>query len=195
MDDAQAFAATHDIRVVYAADQSYAPSEFVAYRLALADQVGQIARERHSDIQVLNIIENDVPLAKLKEIRVPERPDKDKSIVTVLVRKNPAVNWSDWNIGEDVTDISANGKSLGAFRSGFVMQLPKFPFLNIGCQFDEGGGHRKCFANLLLDREPIESRPASVDLKRFDDPVSLMLGIPKQTSAELEAEAALRDSR
>ena len=94
------------------------------------------------------------------------------------------MGWSDWNIGVETTEIARAGEQIGVFRAGYVQRLPKFPFLTIGCRAAAGRSPRSCEANFILQRQALPSAPETVDHARFDDPVSIMLGLRKYSEAE-----------
>jgi hypothetical protein len=63
------------------------------------------------------------------------------------------------------------------------------PLFTIGCNFS-AGGKRACHAEFVTEQLPIESRPDSVDRTRYDDPVSVTLGIsalPKEQMTDFHA--------
>jgi hypothetical protein len=162
MDGADVFAASHDIRVAYSRDKSYQPDEYVSFRLLPSEQIERIAKNGAPKFQILSVFWNNANQPNVRELRIPERPAG--RIVAVAVHDSPGMGWSDRNIGESETSITLEGKPVGVFKSAYVRRLPKFPFVTVGCDFVE-------------QREPIHGTPPNVDRQRFDDPVSVMLGI------------------
>ena len=183
MDKADKFGASHEISAVFTRDSSYKPEEYVSFRLWPTDRLNQFLKESHVPFQVLAVYWDGVVQPGVKELRVAERPPR--RIVEVTVRDDPGNGWKDWNLGEEATSISVEGKAIGVFKSGYVFRLPKFPFLTIGCRYSVSPRLPECDANFITERVPMESVPEGVDRGRYDDPVSIMLGIRKITDDEI----------
>jgi hypothetical protein len=182
MDQADLFAATHAIPVVYSYDPSYRPSGYLSFRLLPVAQVGPFIAAARGDVQVLGVYWDDAKQPNVRELRLPQRPANP--IVAVTVTDDPGAGWADWNMGAETTEIARGGEQIGVFRSGYVQRLPKFPFLTIGCSSAAGQSPRNCEANFILQRRALASVPETVDRSRFDDPVSIMLGLRKYSDAE-----------
>lgn len=174
MDHAAEFVATHAIPVAYTLDLSYRPESYQSYRLTGVVQAAQAVRDAATEMQIFAVYQDEAKLQAVRELRIPERPPN--RIVSVAARTEPGGGWQDWNIGEEITEISLEGKPLGSFKLGYVWRLPTLPFLAIGCRFPEGAA-RKCYIELALERKPLDSMPDYVDQALFDDPVSVMLGV------------------
>ena len=174
-DQADVFAATHSIPVVYARDASYVRDGYLSYRLIARNQIEQYLRRNADDVQVFSVYLNDTIQSNAKELRIPERPQR--KIINVSAYDDPGEGWNDWNIGFETTTVSFEGKIVGAFRSGYVRRLPMIPFFTIGCKFSSETAKRACQAEFATERVPIESRPNFVDRTLYPDPVSIMLGI------------------
>jgi hypothetical protein len=185
MDQAGKFAASHQIPVVYAREPSYKPEEYLSFRLWSTEQLPQFLKDSRSTFQVFDVYLDDLMQPNLRELRVPERPSHQ--IVEATVFDDPGNGWRDWKIGEERTSVTLEGKTVGVFKSGFVFRFPKFPFLWIGCQFHGSPPQHKCDADFIGERVPIESGPDGVDRDRYDDPVSIMLGIKKLADEEILA--------
>ncbi len=181
MDRADVFVATHAIPVAYAFEPSYRPSGYLSYRLLPIAQIAAFIGAARGDVQVLGVYWDDVKQPNVREIEMPQRPPN--AIVAVTVADDPGTGWSGWNIGAETTEIARGGMQIGVFRSAYVQRLPAFPFLTIGCR-NSGDRSRDCDANFILRRQAIDSVPESVDRTRFDDPVSIMLGVRKYSDAE-----------
>jgi hypothetical protein len=174
-DQADVFAATHSIPVVYARDASYVRDGYLSYRLIARNEIEQYLRRNTDDVQIFSIYLNDAIQSNAKELRIPERPKL--KIISISAYDDPGEGWKDWNIGFETTTASFEEKILGVFKSGYVRRLPMIPFFTIGCKFSSETSRRTCHAEFATERVPIESRPNSVDRTLYPDPVSIMLGI------------------
>jgi len=179
LDKADGFGASHEIPIVFANDSSYKPEEYLSFRLWPTDRLSQFLKESHATFQVLGVYWDGLKQPAVKELCVAERPPH--RIVEATVHDDPGDGWKDWNLGEEATAITVEGRTIGVFRSGYVLRLPKFPFLMIGCRYSVSPRLRECDANFITERVPMESVPEGVDRGRYDDPVSIMLGIRKIT--------------
>jgi hypothetical protein len=183
MDKADKFGASHEIPIVFTRDSSYKPEGYVSFRLWPTDKLGQFLEESHATFQVLAVYWDGLMQPAVKELRVAERPPH--RIVEATVHDDPGDGWKDWNLGEEATTISAEGKAIGVFKSSYVFRLPKLPFLTIGCRYSVRPRLPECDANFITERVSMESVPEGVDRGRYDDPVSIMLGIRKITDDEI----------
>jgi hypothetical protein len=174
-DQADVFAATHSIPVVYARDASYVRDGYLSYRLIARNEIEQYLRRNADDIQVFSVYLNDTIQSNAKELRIPERPQH--KIINVSAYDDPGEGWNDWNFGFETTTVSLEGKIVGVFKSGYVRRLSIVPFFTIGCKFASATSKRTCEVEFATERVPIESRPNSVDRTLYPDPVSIMLGI------------------
>ena len=190
MDQAQQFVASHDIPSVYSYNSGYRPSPYLSYRLISADSLPLILQQAGAELRTHSVYFDEKEQPNLRVAEIPERPPG--KIVTVLVRDDPDTGWNNWNISEQTTELSLDGKTIGAYRSGFVQRLPIFPFLAIGCHFPAGARGasdtlvRKCYIDFVSERRPIESAPQGLDRARFDDPVSILLGIRGLTAGDFK---------
>jgi hypothetical protein len=183
MDQADVFAATHSIPVVYARDPSYVKEGYLSYRLIEADKIKNYLRADADGVQALSIELDGSLQRNVRELRIPERPAH--KIVTVRVYDDEGEGWSDWKIGSSTTSLSIDGQTVGLFKSAYVRRLSIFPFFTIGCKSFLETPTRKCEAEFATERKPIESRPASVNRSLYPDPVSIMAGIKALSRAEI----------
>ena len=175
VDQADVFAATHSIPVVYQREPSYVRDGYLSYRLIARNEIEAYLRRNADDVQVFSVYLNDKIQSNAKELRIPERPPH--KIISVSGYDDPGEGWKDWNIGFQITTASFEGQVRGVFKSGYVGRLPIVPFFTIGCKFSSETSKRTCQAEFATERVPIESRPNSVDRTLYPDPVSIMLGI------------------
>ena len=175
IDQADVFAATHSIPVVYTRDPSYIQDGYLSYRLIERDKIKEYLRMNTDDVQILSVNWDDSIQSNVGELRIPERPPH--KVITVSVHDDNGEGWKDWNISFQTTSLSVDGQTVGMFKSGYVRRLPIIPFFTIGCKFSSEPPRRKCQAEFTTERVPIESWPDSVDRTLYPDPVSIMLGI------------------
>jgi hypothetical protein len=175
VDQADVFAATHSIPVVYQREPSYVRDGYLSYRLIARNEIEAYLRRNADDVQVFSVYLNDKIQSNAKELRIPEHPPH--KIISVSGYDDPGEGWKDWNIGFQITAASFEGQVRGVFKSGYVGRLPIVPFFTIGCKFSSETSKRRCQAEFATERVPIESRPNSVDRTLYPDPVSIMLGI------------------
>jgi hypothetical protein len=135
------------------------------------------------EVQILWIDWDDSIVSNVRELRIPERPPN--KIITAVMFDDKGEGWKDWNIGFHTTSLSIEGKTIGTFKSGYVYRLPVVPFFTIGCKFSSGPSRRRCHADFIRERAPIESRPDSLDRTLYPDPVSIMLGIKSLSHYEI----------
>jgi hypothetical protein len=174
-DQADIFAASHSVPVVYARDLSYFPDGYVSYRLIAKSNMKDLSKEKVTDAQILSVYWNGVKQSNVVEIRIPETPPH--GVISVSVNDDAGEGWKDWNIGSRTTSLVVEGRVIGAFKSAYVRRLPIAPFFTIGCRFSAEPPKRSCQAEFRTEELPIESRPDSVDRTLYDEPVSIMLGI------------------
>lgn len=176
MKAANSFVLTHAIPIVFSRTQSDRSDTYTAFRTV---------SKQHAVLTSQTSFPGDQGSAGVAE--------SARTILTVTVTENPGEGWGSWNIGEQTTSIESDGKTIGVYRSAYALRLPILPFLTIGCTFSSDGGSRRCEANFVSRRTPIESRPRSINPELYDDPVSVMLGIRKysaQETAELKTSVA-----
>jgi hypothetical protein len=175
VDQADVFAATHSIPVVYQLEPSYVGDGYLSYRLIARNEIGAYLWRNTDDVQIFSVYFNDTIQSNVKELRIPERPPH--KIINISAYDDPGEGWKDWNIGFRITTASFEGQVRGVFKSSYVGRLPMIPFFTIGCKFSSETSRRTCQAEFATERVPIESRPNSVDRTLYPDPVSIMLGI------------------
>ena len=86
-------------------------------------------------------------------------------------------------IRQQTTEIIVDNKTIGSFTRAFIWRLPAFPFLAIGCALIDQPAGWKCFAGFHHNLMTIDGTPDTVDRTKFDDPISVMLGIRKYVAA------------
>ena len=182
-DQADFFAATHSIPVVYARDTSHVPDGYVSYRLVAHDALKQYLGRNANDVQVFSVYLNDTIQSNARELRIPERPTH--KIINISTYDNPGEGWKDWNIGFETTTVSLEGKIVGVFKSGYVRRLPIVPFFTVGCKFSSETSTRACQAEFATEHISIESRPNDLDRVLYPDPISIMLGIKALSDEQL----------
>ena len=183
IDQADVFAATHSIPVVYARDPSYIQDGYLSYRLIARDKIKEYLTRNADDVQILSVEWDDSIQSNVRELRIPERPPH--KVIAVIIHDDNGEGWKDWNIGFHTTSLSVEGQIVGIFKSGYVRRLPIVPFFTIGCKFSPEPPRRRCQADFATERVPIESRPDSVDRTLYPDPVSIMLGIKGLSKYEI----------
>ena len=183
IDQADVFAATHSIPVVYARDPSFIQDGYLSYRLISRDEIKKYLMRNADDVQILSVDWDDSIQSNVRELRIPERPPH--KVINVIVHDDNGEGWKDWNIGFHTTSISVEGKIVGIFKSGYVRRLPIIPFFTIGCKFSSEPPRRRCQAEFATERVPIESWPDFVDRTLYPEPVSIMLGIKGLSKYEI----------
>lgn len=183
LEEAQSFVETHDIPVAYDRKFARSPEGYSAYRLITRSQCSGIARDTQNRVLTFGVRANG-SWQDLCLLRNPERPPQ--LLVTALPRGDLEI-WKHLpGIREQTTDLALDGKPLGSFTTAAVWRLSLLPLPIIGCALNSGAPSWDCFAGFRRRLELIDGLPASVDKVRFDDPVSVMLGVPKYTDAELK---------
>ncbi|MBV9290550.1 MAG: hypothetical protein JO288_22490, partial [Hyphomicrobiales bacterium] len=163
-DEAEAFAVSHVVPIVYSRDPSR-PDGYRSYRPAAG--AGEEASPK-IEKSARNVLEDASAGAAAAA--------PDRLIITSSVSDHPGDLWKDWGIGERTIKVAAKGMPLGVFRSGYVDRLPPLPFVTIGCTY-AGAASRQCGAGFVTERVNVESRPRSVDRVSYDGGLSVMLKI------------------
>ena len=175
MDQADVFAATHSIPVVYAREPSYFKEGYLSYRLIERNKIKEYLRIDPAAVQIFTVNWDGRIQANVRELRFPERPRN--KIVDVTVHDDHGEGWRDWNIGYSTTFLNVDGRVVGEFKTGSVRRLPIVPLFMVGCKFPGEPGRPQCSTRLATEQTSIESRPYSVDPTLYPDPVSAMTGI------------------
>jgi hypothetical protein len=183
IDQADVFAATHAIPVVYARDPSYLQDGYASYRLIERDRIKDYLGGNVEGVQFFSVEWGGTVQPRVGELRFSERPQH--RLVTAAAHDSDGEGWKDWNIGFRTTSLDVDGKIIGLFKSGYVDRLPAIPFFAIGCRFSSEPGKRICHAEFATERTSIESRPDSVNWVLYPDPVSIMLGIKGRSEHEI----------
>jgi hypothetical protein len=175
VEQADVFAATHAIPVVYERDSTYVRDGYVSYGLIARDGIDEYLSRNADGVRVLSVDWGGRIQSNVRILAIPERPSG--KVITASVYDYAGQGWNDWNIGFQTTSLSVDGHIIGIFKSGYVRRLPIVPIFTIGCKFSLDPPRRKCRAEFATEQAPIESRPVSVDRALYPDPVSIMLGI------------------
>jgi hypothetical protein len=183
IDQADVFAATHAIPVVYARDPSYLQDGYASYRLIERDRIKDYLGGNVEGVQFFSVEWDGAVQRSVGELRFSERPQH--RVITAAAHDTDGEGWKDWNIGFRTTSLDVDGKIIGLFKSGYVDRLPAIPFFTIGCRFSPEPGKRTCHAEFATERTGIEGRPDSVNRVLYPDPVSIMLGIKGRSEHEI----------
>jgi hypothetical protein len=183
VEKAEEFVASHYIPVVYTRDGTYIDDGYISYRLISSDNIYKYLLRNKNDVQVLQVYLNNVIQPNVKILKFTERPKP--RILSVTVQDDPGEGWKDWNIGTETTSVSLDDRVVGVFKTAFVRRLPAIPFFAIGCRSSTESSRRNCYAQFMMERTWIESRPRSVDLALYDSPASIMLGIRRLSKEEM----------
>lgn len=183
IDKADEFAATHYIPSAYTRDPTYVDDEYVSYRLIRSDDIGEYLSRYKDGAQIFPVYINNVIQPKVRILKFTERPRHH--IISVTVQDDPGEGWKDWNIGTETTSVNLDDRVIGEFKTAFVRKLPAVPIFAIGCRSSKESSTRNCYAEFMTEQNWIESRPYSVDLKLYDTPVSIMLGIRRLSKEEM----------
>jgi hypothetical protein len=182
--DAEKLASEYAIPVVYQTNKNFTPESHVSFRLLRRDQCDMTAEDsRHriakSFVRFGNTFQNSVCL-----LRFPADPPS--KVITVVKHGDEEVWKRKWNVfGEQVTEVLVDGKVAGSFKTASIWRLPILPIAAIGCALDSGAAAWRCFADFARSPVEIDTIPATVDHAKFGSPESVMLGIPRYTSADL----------
>ncbi len=183
IEQADIFAATHAIPVVYAKDSTYARDGYVSYRLIARDKINEYLSRNADGVRIPSVDWGGRIQPNVRMLAIPERPSG--RIITSMVYDYAGEGWKDWNIGFQTTSLSVDGHIIGIFKSGYVRRLPIIPIFKIGCSFSLDPPTRRCRAEFATERMSIESRPDFVDRALYPDPVSIMLGIKGLSQHEI----------
>ncbi len=183
MDQAKEFVETHDVPVVYEPNRNF-PEAYLSERLIARAQCRGIKRDTQNRVLTLGVIFNGIFQENVCLLRFPERPTNKAVRATLL--GNPQISAHHSELRQQTTEISIDDKIVGSFTRAFIWRLPAFPFLVIGCELISGPGPSwQCFAGFHRSLMTIDGTPDTVDRAKFDDPISVMLGIRKYVAADL----------
>jgi hypothetical protein len=177
MDRAQEFVETHDVPVVYEPNRNY-PEAYLSERLITGAQCRGIKRDTQNRVLTLGVHFNGIFQKSVCLLRFPERPTN--KVVKVTLLGDPQIWAHHEEIRQQTTEIAVDGKTVGSFTTAFIWRLPTFPYLAIGC-----APSWQCFAGFNRSLMTIDGTPGTVDRAKFDDPISVMLGIRKYAAADL----------
>jgi hypothetical protein len=180
--EAQRFVETHDVPVVYEPNKNF-PEAYLSERLITRAQCKDIKKDTQNRIATFGVHFGDVFQQNICLLRFPERPT-NKAVKVTLVG-DPQISARHAEIRQQTTEIVVDDKTIGSFTKGYLWRLPAFPYLLIGCGLVDQPAGWKCFAGFNRHLNTIDGIPDSVDRAKFDDPVSVMLGIRKYVPADL----------
>ena len=109
VDQADVFAATHSIPVVYARP-SYVRDGYLSYRLIARNEIEEYLRRNADDVQVLSVDLDDRIQSNAKNCVFLNAPGK---IISVSVYDDTGEGWKDWNIGFETTSRVSRDRSWG----------------------------------------------------------------------------------
>ena len=179
---AQEFVETHDIPVVYEPNKNF-PEAYLSERLITRAQCGGIKRDTQNRVFTFGVHFNGIFQESVCLLRFPERPTKE--VVKATLLGDPQIWARHGGIRQQTTEISVDDKTVGSFTRAFIWRLPAVPFLAIGCALIDQPSSWKCFADFTRNLVTIYGIPETVDRAKFDDPISVMLGIRKYVAADL----------
>jgi hypothetical protein len=182
MSQAQEFVEAHDVPVVYESNKNF-PEAYLSERLITRPQCKGIKRDTQNRIFTFGVFFNRVFQQNVCLLRFPERPTN--KVVTVTSFGDSQIGAHLNGITEQTTRISIDDKIVGSFTRAFIWRLPSFPVLAIGCMLIDNPASWRCFTHFDRSLLKIDGIPESVDRSKYDDPVSVMLGIGKYTAADL----------
>ena len=182
MADGQLFVETHDVPVVYEPNKNF-PEGYLSERLITRAQCGGIKRDTQNCVYTFGVHFDDIFQENVCLLRFPERPT-NKAVKVTLVG-DPQIWAHHTEIRQQTTEIIVDNKTIGSFTRAFIWRLPAFPFLAIGCALIDQPAGWKCFAGFRHSLVTIDGTPDTVDRAKFDDPISVMLGIRKYVAADL----------
>lgn len=169
--NAEAFAVSHVIPIVYAPDPAR-PGGYLSYLVSARAAEGSFAK-----------------IGKRASVASTESSESAFATIPAGLLIESSISdhrgdiWKDWGIGERTTEVAAKGTRLGVFRSAYVDRLSPLPFVTIGCTY-AGSASRQCGAGFVTERLSVESRPKSVDRGLYDDGLSVMLKIAKRSEKD-----------
>jgi hypothetical protein len=182
MDRAQEFVETHDVPVVYEPNRNF-PEAYLSERLITRAQCRGIKKDTQNRVFTLGVHFNHIFQENICLLRFPERPAN--KVVKVTLLGDPQI-WAHHNeIRRQTTEIIVDDKTVGSFTRAFIWRLPTFPYLAIGCALIDQPSSWRCFAGFNRSFMTIDGTPDTVDSAKFDDPISVMLGIRKYAAADL----------
>lgn len=184
MDRAQQFVQTHDIPAVYEVNSRF-PEGYSSVRLITGGQCNGIQKDTLNRISISYFHFDGVFQKQLCLLTVPEQPPGGMVRVTSVHDKQPPTYLTGFR--QQTTQISIDNSIAGSFKTATVQRLLAFPILGIGCFLNDGSSTWSCGAQFLRKTEAVDGTPETVDGAKFDDPVSVMLGIRKYTSADLKS--------
>jgi len=182
MDQAQEFVETHDVPVVYEPNANF-PEAYLSERLISRAQCRGIKKDTENRVVTFGVIFNGIFQQNVCFLRFPEHPTN--KAVKVMLLGDPQIWAHHKEIRQQTTEISVDDKTVGSFTRAFIWRLPAFPFLAVGCTLIDQPPSWKCFASFNRSLMTIDGIPDIVDRAKFDDPISVMLGIRRYTAADL----------
>jgi hypothetical protein len=182
MDRAQEFVETHDLPVVHEPNRNF-PEGYLSERLITRVQCRGIKNDTQNRVSTFGAHFDGIFQQNICLLRFPERPT-NKAVKVTLVG-DPQLWARDGDIHQQTTEISVDDKTVGSFTRAFIWRLPALPVLAIGCMLIDRPPAWKCLAAFDRRLMTIDGVPDAVDRAKFDDPISVMLGIRKYVAADL----------
>lgn len=176
--NAQALVNSHKLAVAYESNANFDPEGYLSFRLIRRDQC-KIVPDSQNRIQTWGASFENKPLTTACLLRFPEKPPH--RVVSVTKIGDEEVWKRKHGISEQVSELRLDGKVIGVYKTASVWRLPLVPLLLVGCALPIKG----CDADFNRSHMALDTVPEGVDRERFDSPESVMLGIPKYSSAEL----------
>jgi hypothetical protein len=182
MDQAQQFVERHDVPVVYEPNKNF-PEAYLSERLITRAQCRVIKKDTQNRVSTFGVHFNGIFQESGCLLRFPERPTNKTVKATLL--EDPQIWAHHKGIRQQTTEISVDDKTVGSFTTAFIWRLPAFPFLAIGCALNSGAPSWDCFVDFTRSLMRIDAIPDTVDRAKFDEPISVMLGVRKYVAADL----------
>jgi hypothetical protein len=183
--DAETLVTQYAIPVVYQPNKNFNPEGHLAFRLLRRDQCNAIAPDSRARIVKLGVRFGNAFQNNVCQLRFPESPQR--RVITVVKHGDEEIWKRKWEIGEQLTEISVDGKVIGRFKTASVWRLPLLPEVAIGCGLISSTPAWKCSADFMRSHTEIDTIPVSVDHAKYGMPESVLLGIPRYTAADLAA--------
>ena len=176
--NAQAIVSSHKLAVAYEPNANFDPEGHLSFRLIRRDQC-KLAPDSQNRIQIWGASFENKPLTTACMLRYPEKPPRQ--VVSVTKVADEEIWKRKRGISEQISELTLDGKVIGVYKTASVWRLPLVPLLLVGC----GLPAWKCDADFYRSHMALDTIPDGIDRERFNGPESVMLGIPKHSSAEL----------
>lgn len=169
----------HDIAVVY---QSYSsPEHATAWRLLAGEQCNIPVDIQH-EFRVDQIRRS--PNGPRCTLVMPETPAG--TLFTLVERKEDTAWARAHHVRQTAWELRVDEQLRATYRTARVERLLPFPLLVLGCGLNDANGKLDCYRGLYRFPLEVDTAPAGLDTKRYDTPLSIMLGIPRYSDTEWE---------